>query len=293
MPETVVGINADSPTGSTDPKAVEQISYTVTNPADALEPLAGLQAVDIDNAITAVAAVRPATYRGKPFSHYDYESTAETILEVTAIYKPSSFGTSTGQAGDIEESVTTIGGRTTLTHAIARIDTQAPAGKTAPDAADIGLAINVGDGGVQGVDVAIPVLNFTISNWREKATLPSNYWSDIFGATAKVNSDTFTKSQMLPNFSAGSVLFVGANAVEDRTSGVVRVDFVFEYLPNRTSISIANMTFAAKKGHELLWLQYEDDEDATSGVRTKKAIAGYIDQVYETAALNTVLPLLT
>ena len=51
--------------------------------------------------------------------------------------------------------------------------------------------------------------------------------------------------------------------------------------PNRTGITVGDITGIAKKGWEYLWVRYEDAEDSTAKTLVKRPVAAYVEKVYE------------
>jgi hypothetical protein len=51
--------------------------------------------------------------------------------------------------------------------------------------------------------------------------------------------------------------------------------------PNRTGITVGDITGISKKGWEYLWVRYADSEDAAAKAIVKKPVAAYVEKVYE------------
>jgi hypothetical protein len=160
-----------------------------------------------------------------------------------------------------------------------------PFGQTDPNAApDQKGAIGVDGSGVQGVDIVIPALT-----WTETYDVPSSYVSTAYivalsRCTGTVNSQTFR------GFRPGEVLFLGASGSQDwdqrRGDGPWTLSFKFVQSPNAGGVApgtlpgltIGNITNIEKKGHEYLWVRYEDDVENDALVKVPKYV--YVNKVY-------------
>ena len=58
---------------------------------------------------------------------------------------------------------------------------------------------------VEGVDIAIPVYNFSETHYKSAASVSTSYRLALFRVTGTVNSSSFR------GFAAGEVLFLGAS----------------------------------------------------------------------------------
>lgn len=130
------------------------------------------------------------------------------------------------------------------------------------------------DGKPQGTDVVIPTLE-----WSETHTFPSSrvgysFMKTLANVTGKVNNSVFR------SFAAGEVLFTGASANWNDES--IGVTYSFIASPNINPLKIGdNNTAMEKKGHDFVWVYYEDDVDEAAHCKTKKIRAVYIEKIYE------------
>ena len=83
-------------------------------------------------------------------------------------------------------------------------------------------------------------------------------------------------------FQAGELLFLGASGGKTQGSGQWSITYRFAAQPNRTNIAIGDITVAAKKGWEYLWVRYQDMEDTAAKAVVKRPLAAYVEQVYQT-----------
>jgi len=174
-------------------------------------------------------------------------------------------------------SFDTAGGTQHITQSLETVASHAAPGLV-PGAPNFRGAIGVGDaaGGVEGVDITVPVFNFTETHVLADATVTHAYRGTLFQLTGKVNSAPFK------GLDAGECLFLGASGTK-RADEQWELTFRFAASPNRTSITVGGMTGIAKKGWEYLWVRYADVEDQVSHTLVKQPLAAYIEKVYDEA----------
>ena len=167
-------------------------------------------------------------------------------------------------------SFDTTGGTQHLTQAHA----ESRFGNSAPDQKK---AIGVDSNGVNGVDVVVPQLQ-----WQESYDVPNAYVTAAYvrglaGVTGTTNSAAFR------GFEAGEVLFVGCSGSQEwddqKGKGPWSLSFRFVASKNVTGETIGDITGVSKKGHEYLWVRYEDAVD--SNVLLKRPKAVYVNKVYK------------
>jgi hypothetical protein len=185
------------------------------------------------------------------------------------------YGTSSPpQTGQSSFSFDTGGGSQHITQGRGTVARYAAPGKNAPN---FGGAIGVTQDNVEGVDIYVPVYNFSETHHIDPANVTGAYKSTLFFLTACVNSDGFK------GFAPGEVLFLGASGTQ-RGQEDWEITFKFAASPNATGLVIGEITGINKKGWEYLWVRYADAEDTTAKVLVKKPIAVYVEQVYPMAA---------
>jgi hypothetical protein len=144
-------------------------------------------------------------------------------------------------------------------------------------AANMSGAIGVDSNGVNGVDVVTPQLQ-----WQESYDVPNGYvtsaWiRSVAGVTGTTNNAAFR------GFEAGEVLFVGCSGSQEwddqKGRGPWSLSFRFVASKNVTGKKIGDISGIAKKGHEYLWVRYEDAVE--SNVLMKKPKAVYVNRVYK------------
>jgi hypothetical protein len=215
------------------------------------------------------AAVKSAIASGTPSSFGVLTRTSYTIDE--RVDETTWKVTKTWERPDIVEDEPDVafdtGGLTQ--HIKQSISTVASYGDNPPDNQG---AIGFDGENVQGVDITVPQFS-----WKETHLLESvdaAYFGTIFSCTGKVNDGSFR------GFSAGEVLFLGANGSRKR-SGEWEITFSFSASQNLTSQTIGGIVNINKGGWEYLWVRYAEDVDGNRLIR--KPVAVYVEKVYEEA----------
>lgn len=215
----------------------------------------------------AVQGEAPAFYQGMPFQHYTISPGGNGTWEATVQYglreekKP----------GESSYSFDTGGGTQHITQSIATIAKHAPPGKTPPDCKG---AIGVTSDSVDGVDITVPVYQFTETHYIPIAAVTNAYKGKLFLLTGKTNNGPFRM------FAAGEVLFLGASGGQ-RGYEDWEITFRFAASPNATGLTVGDITAIDKKGWEYLWIRYEDAESEDALI--KQPVGVYVEQVYEEA----------
>ncbi len=172
------------------------------------------------------------------------------------------------EVGESSFSFDTGGGTQHITQSIATVSSYAPPGKTAPDFKG---AVGVTHDSVEGVDIHVPVYNFSETHYIADEDVDK---SAYFALTGKVNNAAFK------GLAAGEVLFLGASGSK-RGADDWEITFRFAGSHNRTGITVGDIVNINKKGWEYMWVRYADAEDAAAKAIVKKPVAVYIEKVYE------------
>jgi hypothetical protein len=169
----------------------------------------------------------------------------------------------------------TGGGTQHITQSIQTIGRYGPAASTA-----LGGAIGYDGQNVAGVDITIPVYQFSETHYIVPAAVTQSYKLTLMGLTGAVNSAAFR------GFQAGEVLFMGASGTRRGTDTDDRWEITYKFAasPNRAGLTVGSITGIQKRGWDYLWVQYGDDVDPTAKVLIKKPIAVYVEQVYPFAS---------
>jgi len=241
-----------------------ELLYTVRGTADEAEVQTAL---DDESPLFFHGLVRqPGTV--EPV-HVDTDNPDSCIWTGTVNYAPWQ-QSDPPQTGDSQFSFDTGGGTQHITQSIQTIGKYAASG-TPPDFKG---AIGVTHDNVEGVNITIPVYNFSETHYLADAVVTGAYKGTLFNLTGKVNAGAFK------GFAAGEVLFLGASGSK-RGEDDWEITFRFAGSPNRTNITIGDITGINKKGWEYLWVRYEDAEDAAAQTLVKKPTAAYVEKVYE------------
>ncbi len=241
-----------------------------------------------DSDVTAMSELKtqsPAEYNGmvrgkcriEPV-HIEQGNADKCIWLGTVPYNKSTYTPfEPPETGETAFAFETGGGTQHITQSMSTVGSYAPPGKTAPDFKG---AIGVTHDNVEGVDIGVPVFNFSVTWYR--ASMSSTYIGNLFNLTNKVNDAVFTVTidGVQVSFAAGEVLFRGASGGK-RGSGDWEITGRFSASPNRTNLTVGSITGISKKGWEYMWVRYADAEDSAAKAIVKEPVAAYIEKVYE------------
>jgi hypothetical protein len=142
-------------------------------------------------------------------------------------------------------------------------------------------AIAIQNGEPQGTDIVIPALKLNAHYRWPKNTVTTTYVNALASLSGCVNSAAFDV------YAAGELLFLGASG--EITPGLpTEITYQFAASANATGLTIGSLSGIAKKGHEFLWVLWEDDEDATAKRLVKKPLAAYVERVYTEANFSAL-----
>ena len=149
--------------------------------------------------------------------------------------------------------------------------------KVPNDAPDFNGAIEVdNEGNVNGVDVTMPVLNFTETHTMNGSRVTTSYKKTVAALTGTVNSSSFR------GFSAGEVLFLGASGTKrsKKPNAPWEITFRFAVSPNQSSLQVGKLKVSNKRGWDYLWVRYADKVAENKKNVIKEPVAAYVEQVY-------------
>ncbi len=235
-----------------------ELRYVVFGTSDDLE------------AKSELATASPTAYDDLPRQSIQIEPLANDIWDGTVRYGLTEEN-DPPQTGESSFAFDTGGGTQHITQSRATINAYAPAGETAPDFQG---AIGVTDNGVEGVDITVPVYQFSETHYLDDAVVTPAYKGTLFGLTGTVNSSGFK------GLAAGECLFLGA-AGSKRGVGDWEITFRFAGSPNVTGLSVGPITGINKKGWEYLWVRYAEVEDEGAQVLVKRPVAAYVERAYD------------
>lgn len=224
---------------------------------------------DDEAALGAMLAAAPLIYGPLVYKSATCKPLGYELWEGSVRYGPYK-KEDTPETGDSSYQFDTGGGTTKITQSLATSQSKAPAGKTAPN---FNGAIGVTHDGVDGVDITIPVYNFSETHILADESVDGAYKAAIFALTGTTNDATFR------GFAVGEVLFLGASGSK-RGEDDWEITFKFAASPNVAGLVVGTITGINKGGWEYLWIRYADEEDAAAKVLVKKPIAAYVEKVY-------------
>ena len=165
-------------------------------------------------------------------------------------------------------TITTVGGTTTTSVVERKYPTA-----TAPSMSG---AIGVDGQSVNGVDIVVPALSWTETYDVPHQYVTAAYIKGVAGLTGTVNNGAFR------TFAAGEVLFMGCSGAQEwddqRGNGPWSLSYKFVASPNVTAQTIGDISGIEKKGHEYLWVRYEDAVSTNELVKKPKYV--YVNKVY-------------
>lgn len=180
---------------------------------------------------------------------------------VTATYGKDKKGT-----GSFKFNFDTTGG---TVHVVASKQSIAKYPSTATDHKQL---IGVHKDAVDGIDIVIPALKMTYS-FKHPAGYINEAKARYLGAVTGM-----TNSAPWHGFQQGEVLLLGATG-SDGTDSEAEVSYSVVASANATGLTIGSIGGIAKKGHQVLWIEYKDAEDSGKPATQPKHV--YIERVYD------------
>ena len=202
-----------------------------------------------------------------------------TTWRVIARFKKPSYTWPGGTTPDSRFAFDTGGGTQHITQSIDTVSRYGPKAST-----KLGGAIGYDGKNVQGVDITVPVFNFSETHYFTDDDITQAYRLTLFSLTGKYNNAAFR------GFSSGEVLFLGASGSRqgDDSNDLWEVTFRFASSPNRTGLTMGDITGIDKLGWHYLWVQYADEADDEKKQIVKKPVAVYIEKVYYNANFSAL-----
>jgi len=143
-------------------------------------------------------------------------------------------------------------------------------------------AIGVDSNGVNGVDIITPQLQ-----WQETYDVPNAYITNGYIRGLSTVTGT-TNATSFRGFDSGEVLFLGCSGSQEwddqKGRGPWSLSYRFVASPNAGSgqsvpaITIGSISGITKKGHEYLWVRYEDAIGSSTLLKKPKHV--YVNRVY-------------
>lgn len=244
--------------------------------------LSGSPGDDEDDARDALLAAAPATWEAGGTTLYRLNDGCE-VLELgadgpwvgTAAYGPQDQAVGSG-GSDTSFEFDTSGG---TQHLMASYSTVNAYGTNldgnAANVADNGGLIGVTKDGVEGVDVPVGQLSFSITKSFAVSTLNATYMDTLADMTGRVNDGTFagtTDDGVDFSYVAGEVVFLGSRG--GVRNGRAVITYLFSANSNKTGLTVGGIGGIAKKGWEYLWVRYAE----TNVSKVPKA--AYVEEVH-------------
>lgn len=89
-------------------------------------------------------------------------------------------------------------------------------------------------------------------------------------------------------FAAYECLFNGAQFADPRPDGAVEFTYSFSGSPNKTNLTVGDISGIAKNGWDYLWVRYADSDDTAAKAIIKKPLAAYVESVYSSGNLGAL-----
>lgn len=245
------------------------------NPWEEREYLVINAATDND-ARVAVSTYAPTTVPGRSGSSI-VVTLGRVSIAVTPLGGTLYDATVRYAAGTIEPGNTTTRFRTSGgTQHVASSRAARRYGNPAAVIGDTGTLIGVQDDGtIDGLDVAVPVFEWSERHILSPATVTQAYIDTLYALTATCNNAPFRSRQ------AYEVLFLGCEG-EQRRYGNWELDFTFAASPNATNLTIGQLTSILKRGWEYLEQRTRRTLDAQNRP-TLRIDAVYVHEIFPAA----------
>lgn len=226
-------------------------------------------------ALQAVRSASATRLEGMPRKSIDMEERInETTFKVTVRYEASSSsGNDDYNNYDPNESsyaFDTGGGTQHITQSLGTVN-WAPA-----NAPNLNGAIGYDGESVNGVDITIPVMNFSETHYFSPRFVSTAYKKTVAALTGCINNASFK------GYHSGEVLFLGAAGSRRGNSGEDwwEISFKFAVSVNRNNLQVGNLTVPQKLGWDYMWVRYADNLDGSQSSLIKIPVAAYVERVY-------------
>jgi hypothetical protein len=140
-------------------------------------------------------------------------------------------------------------------------------------------AINVSaDGTIEGTDIQIPTLCYTIKNTYtdDEITASGFVATTIMNCVGSPNSATYR------GFAAGQLLLTSASGVQ-RSDTNWDVTYKFQVGKPAVSVTIGDITGINADGWDYVWVYYEDLFDSSTNRVNKKPVSVYVERILQRA----------
>jgi len=231
---------------------------------------------DEEEALAAAVEGTPDEFNDLPRTSIEFaERINENACKILVHYAGANEGAATDQETAESISFDTGGGTQHITQSLSTRG-RYPAGEGSTGAPDLAGAIGYDGEQVNGVDIVMPNLSFSLARIVAAREITTAFRLALAALTGKVNSATWK------GYAAGEILFLGA-AGSGRIDQPIEITYKFAHSPNRADFTVGEITVTEKLGWDYMWVRYEDEVDGDKKAVVRKPAAVYIEQVYEAA----------
>lgn len=136
--------------------------------------------------------------------------------------------------------------------------------------------INATDKDVEGVEIIVPALKFSLALRTPRGRLNDEYALKVGNLTGKVNQNQFL------SFDNRTVLFMGATGSYKSGENIEsEITLNFEYSPHKRNIKIGDIVVAEKGGWDYLWVYFRNEDDLGAKCIVHQPYAAYVHKLYE------------
>lgn len=238
---------------------------------------------DEDTIVALVESTAPDTLGGLPFQNYTIDPLGGNLFTVKINYASRE----PQKPGDQSFSFDTTGGTQKISYSHETVGTYVSVADIANGAPDFKQGINVTAQSVEGVDIVVPVFNFTITRTIARGAMTGPYITTLFQLTGCVNSEPWTifvDGVPLP-FKVGEVRFDGARGSK-KTNENWELTYQFSGSVDVGSggpadvLIVGDIVVLQKRGWDYLWIYYVEKEDTVTHTLTQSPRAAYVERVY-------------
>jgi hypothetical protein len=249
---------------------------------------------NVTTATSAVAGTAPMSYLandGQTLVRQEFtpKVTGPDCFEVAVRYgtEDSRKSREVPEAEDWQFSFDTTGGSHKITQSLETLErTEAD---TADPAPDLSNAIGWDGKQVQGVEIVVPKLEFSITAYYAPASVNTSFMKTLARNTGRTNENAWL------GFAAGEVLYMGSTGdgdvplVSGARSKPIPIVHNFAASENVTNLTVGAMTVASKNGFDYLWVRYKQVDSADGTNIIPNPAHAYVERVYEKTDFATLL----
>jgi hypothetical protein len=139
---------------------------------------------------------------------------------------------------------------------------------------------------VQGVEIVVPKLEFSITAYYQPQQITTTFMANVARNTGKTNLNPWL------GFAGGEILFLGGTGQGDIPTVAgqrvkpASVTYKFAASENLIDIPVGDIVVPSKKGWEYLWVRYEKIEE--TGFVFPIPVHAYVEKVYRDTDFGTL-----